>query len=323
MVFEHKAHAVGLLLDGQGADIRPLVAQAEPDGPDMPRQLCLPQEGVVAVQHQRSALRQTGADLQLGLADVLLTAQVADVGHADAGDDAHIRAGAAAQPLDLAQVAHAHLDDGIFGLVSDAEHRAGQAQLIVLVALGLDGIAEALDGSIAHLLGGGLAHAARHAHDSGVELAAVVGPHHHHGMIAVRAEHGLFRRDALDRVVQHHTEGPGFQCLGCKVVAVESFARKGYKDTAGADLAAVGGHKGHFGVPGVKVFRRKAVQQNACSDLFHTILSLFLISLDRLPYEMPFLLPTAPSRLDPHDPAANDSPLGRAGAKRLRGFTRR
>ena len=269
VVFQHEAHAVGLLLDGQGADIRALVAEAEPDGLDVLRQLRFPQEGVVAVQHEGGTLRQTGADLQLCLADVLLTAQVADVGHTDAGDDAHIRAGALAQALDLPGVAHAHLHHGVLGIPADAEHGAGQTQLIVLVALGLDGIPEALDGGVAHLLGGGLAHAAGHAHHLGVELAAVVRTQHHHGVVAVRAEDGLFRRDALDRVVHHHAEGPFFQRLGREVVAVEPFPRKGHEDAAGAHLAAVGGHEGDFRLPEHHAVRRKAAQQRTCFDTFH------------------------------------------------------
>ena len=73
------------------------------------------QEGVVAVEHEGRTLGKAGADLQLRLADVLLTAQIADVGHADAGDDAHIGAGCPRQTVNLAGVAHAHLDDRVLG----------------------------------------------------------------------------------------------------------------------------------------------------------------------------------------------------------------
>ena len=45
---------------------------------------------------------------------------------------------------------------------------------------------------VGHLLGGGLAHTAGHAHHLGVVLAAVVCAHHHHGVVAVRAKDGLF-----------------------------------------------------------------------------------------------------------------------------------
>ena len=148
VILQHKAHALFILLDGQGTDISVLIAQAEPDRADMVGQDGLAQEGVVPVQHQRSTLRQTGADLQLCLADVLLTTQIADVGHTDAGNDAHIRAGALAQALDLSGVAHSHLHHGVLGLLADAEHGAGQAQLIVLVALGLDGTAKACNGGV-------------------------------------------------------------------------------------------------------------------------------------------------------------------------------
>ena len=243
VILQHKAHALFILLDGQSTDISVLIAQAEPDRADMVGQNGLAQEGIIPVQHQRSTLRQTGADLQLCLADVLLTAQVADVGHPDAGDDAYIRAGALAQALDLSGVAHSHLHHGVLGLFADAEHGAGQAQLIVLVALGLDGTAKACNGGVGHLLCGGLAHAAGHAHHFGVELAAVVGTQHHHGVVAVRADHALLLRHAFHGVVQHHAERAVFQRLGGKIMAVEFFARERHKDAPGADLTAVGGHQ--------------------------------------------------------------------------------
>ena len=76
------------------------------------------------------------------------------------------------QTLDLTGVAHAHLDDSVLRIPADAEHGAGQAQLIVLVALGLDGMAKARDGGVGHLLGGGLSHVAGDAHHLRVELWA-------------------------------------------------------------------------------------------------------------------------------------------------------
>ena len=270
LILQHKAHAVLLLSDGQCAHIGALIGHAEPHRPHMGGQLCRPQELVVVVQHQRGTLRQAVADLQLGLADVLLTAQIADVGHADAGDDAHIRAGSAGQTVDLASVAHAHLDHSVFGGSADAHQGAGHAQLVVLVALGLDGLTKAAQGRVGHLLGGGLAHAAGHAHHLGVILAAVVGTHHHHGVVAVRAEDGFFGRDALHRVVHHHKDCALFQCFGRKVVAVEPLAGKGHKDAARPHLTAVGGDQLHFRVAGEEAGRHKPCQQLACMDLFHS-----------------------------------------------------
>ena len=40
----------------------------------------------------------------------------------------------------------------------------------------------------------------------------VVRTHHHHGVVAVRAEDGLFRRHALHRVVHHHINSTVLQC---------------------------------------------------------------------------------------------------------------
>ena len=267
-VFEGKGHAVALLPDVQRAHVRVLIAEAEPDGADVVRQLCFAQEGVVAVEHQRRAVFQARADLQLCLADVLLAAQIADVGHADAGDDAHIRPGTLGEPLDLAQMAHAHLHHGVLRLFADAEHGAGQAQLVVLVALGLDGIAKARDGGVGHLFRGGLAHAARHAHHLGVELAAVVGAHGHHGAVAVRAEDGLLRRDAVHRVVEHDVRRALVDGFCSEIVAVELLARERHEDAARPHLAAVRRHQ--IDARLVREARRgQAVQQNLCRNLIH------------------------------------------------------
>ena len=255
-IHESEGHAVALRMDVLCADIRVCIAEAEPDRPDRTGQSRFPQEGIVAVQHQRGTFGQTGADLELGLADVLLTAEVADVGYADAGDDADIRPGTLGQPLDLPQMAHAHLDHRIRGVFPDVEEGAGQTQLVVLVALGLDGAAKARNGSVGHLLGGGLADAAGHAHDLGRKLAAVVRAHGHHGAVAVRAEDGLLRRHPLHRVVQHHIGCPLFQCFGRKIVAIEFFSGEGHKNAARPHLAAVGGHKIEGSVGGKPLCRQ-------------------------------------------------------------------
>ena len=243
----------------------------------MIRQFCRAQKLVIVVQHQRGTLRQTAADLQLGLADVFLAAQVADVGHADAGDDAHIRAGGAGQTIDLSGMAHAHLDHCILGVCPDAHQGAGHSQFIVLVALGLDGIAEAAQGRISHLLGGGLAHAAGHAHHLGVVLLAVVCAHDHHGVVAVRAEHSLFRRDALHRMVHHHKGGTVLQRLGRKVVAIEFFTGERHEDAAGTHFAAVCRDQFHFRITCEKTGRHQPCQKLACMDLFHWYFPSLLI----------------------------------------------
>ena len=277
LIFQHKAHAVSLLPDGQRTHVRILVRQAEPHRAHMLRQLCLAQEGIVIIQHQWCALGQAGTDLQLCLADVLLTAQIPDVGHADTGDDAHIRTGGTSQTVDLARMAHAHFNDRILGAAANAHQGAGHAQLIVLVALGLDGLAKAGKGRIGHLLGGGLAHAAGHAHHLGVILAAVVGTHHHHRVVAVRAEDGLLRRNTLHRVVHHHVNSAVFQCLCRKVVAVKFFAREGHKDAAGPHLAAVGGHRLHLYLFRDGTRGHQPCQKLACRNFFHWFFPLSFI----------------------------------------------
>ena len=190
------------------------------------RQLRRPQEGIIKIQHQGGVFRQAIADLQLCLTDVLLAAQIADMGGADAGDKAHIRTGAAGQTADLPRMVHAHLHHRVFGVRPDAEQGAGQAQLIILVALGLDGFAASSQSCVAHLFCGGLAHAACDSHHLWVIGIAVVGAQGHHGLIAVRAKDGLFRRDCLHRVVQHHSQGAFFQRCCRKVMPGQNSRRE-------------------------------------------------------------------------------------------------
>ena len=269
LIFQHKAHAVLFLPDGQCTHISVLICQTEPYRLHVGGQLCGAQELIIIVQHQRCTLRQAVADLQLCLADVLLTTQIADVGHTDAGNDAHIRACGPGQTVDLARMAHAHLDHGILSAAFQPHQGAGHAQFIVLVALGLDGLAKACKGGVGHLLGGGLAHAAGHTHHLGVILAAVVRAHHHHGVVAVRAEDGLFRRHALHRVVHHHINSTVLQCFGRKIVAVKFFTRERYKNAAGPHLAAVGGHQFHLHLFPDEVCGHQPCQKLACRNFFH------------------------------------------------------
>ena len=171
-------------------------------------------------------------------------------------------------------MAHPHLHHGVLGVGADLEEGPGQAQLIVLVALGLDGVAEAAEHGGAELLGGGLAHAAGDADHLGGELGPVVGSHPHHGLVAVRAEDGFLRRDPLHRVVEHHIGSPRFQG-GCgEIMAVEFLPREGHEHAVGAHLAAVGGHKtDHLPLrDGGGSF--KAGQERFCQNLFHCVVLL-------------------------------------------------
>ena len=191
------------------------------------------------------------------------------MGHTDAGDDAHIRPCRPRQTVDLARMAHAHLDDGVLGAAFQTHQGAGHAQFIVLVALGLDGLAKAAQGGVGHLLGGGLAHAAGHTHHLGVVLPAVICAHHHHGVVAVRAKDGLFLRHTGHGVVDHHILCALLQRTGGKIMAVEPLAGEGHKNAAGLYLAAVGGDQCHLRVTGQFSGRHQPCQKLACMDLFH------------------------------------------------------
>ena len=104
---------------------------------------------------------------------------------------------------------------------------------------------------------------------------AIIGPQHHHGVVAVRADHTLLLRHAFHGVVQHHAERAVFQRLGGKIMAVEFFARERHKDAPGADLTAVGGHQRDRSLALGQRVDRQALQQDVCCNCFHTLIPLY------------------------------------------------
>ena len=143
------------------------------------------QEGS-SVQHQR---RTSGRPLQISAlpCDILLTAQIADMGHADAGNDAHIRPCRPRQTVDLAGVPMP-ISTTAYRCCFPAASGCGHSQLIVLVASVLMVSPKAAQ---VGLLWYSRSTLPGHAHHFGVVLA-VVCAHHHHGVVAVRK--GYFLR---------------------------------------------------------------------------------------------------------------------------------
>ena len=80
---------------------------------------------------QRCAVGQAGADLHLCLQYILARAEIFQMRNTDHRDDARAGPGTAGQTLDLARVVHAHLDNGVLGVVGQAEQRVGHADVIV------------------------------------------------------------------------------------------------------------------------------------------------------------------------------------------------
>ena len=171
------------------------------------RNLGCGQQIIVRIEYQRRAVGQARTDFHLCFQYILAGAQIFQVRDADHGNDSRGRPHTAGQPLNFAGVVHPHLHHGILGGVLQAEEGVGYADVVVLVALGLEGIAKRRQHRIAEFLGGGLAHTARHSDDPWGEQHAVVGGHTHHGQGTVRYHHGAFCRNALHRMVGNDIGG--------------------------------------------------------------------------------------------------------------------
>ena len=154
-----------------------LVVRAAPEdaGGDLPLQR--PQQGVIPVEDGQVVAGHGLEDLALGLQDPLPAAQVLDVGVADVGDDRHVGGDDTGQVVDLAEVVHAHLQHAQLMLGVQAEEGQGQADLVVVVALGLQDPELLAQDRGDHVLGRGLAHAAGDADDRDGELG-LIGPGH-------------------------------------------------------------------------------------------------------------------------------------------------
>ena len=157
----------------------------------------------------------------------------------DHRDNACGRAGAAAQPLDLARVIHPHLNHGILGGIVQPEQCVGHTDVIVLVTFGFECGAERRQNRVAKFLGRGLAHAAGNADHFGAEKHPVVGGHTDHGAGAVRHDDDTVRRDSLDRVVCDDIGGTVTVGTGGKIMSIDTLAGEADKDAARLDLAAV------------------------------------------------------------------------------------
>ena len=238
-VHDTERRVVGPGRDVRRADIGVLGLNTEPDSPQTGRNLCGRQQVIVGVQHQRGAVRQAGADFHLCLQYILPGAEIFQMRDTDHRDNACGRAGAAAQPLDLTRMVHPHFNHGILGGIVQPEQRVGHADVIVLVAFGLECFAERGQHRVAKFLGRSLAHAAGDADHFGAEKHPVVGGHADHGTGAVRHDNSAIRRDPLDRVVGDDIGGAVTVGTGGKIVSIDTLAGEADKDAARLDLAAV------------------------------------------------------------------------------------
>ena len=193
------------------------------------------------------------------------------MGHADHRDDAGGGAGAAGQPLDLTQVVHAHLHHGVPGVVIQAEQGVGHTDVVVLVALGLEGFAKGGEDGVAELFGGGLAHTAGNADHLGAEQHAVVGGHADHGAGAVRHDDSAVLGHAVHGMVGDDISGAVPVSTGGEGMAVDALTGEADEHAAGLDLAAVGNNS----VDVRRLGQSQASQQFVGRNGLHGIASLF------------------------------------------------
>ena len=185
--------------------------------------------------------------------------------HADHRDNARRRPGAAGQPFDLARMIHAHLDDGVLGVFGQAEQGVRHADVVVLVALGLQRLAEGGQHSAAKFLRRRLADTAGDADHLRAEQHTVVGGHADHRPRAVGHDDGAVGGDAVNRVVRDDIFRTVFVRTGGKIVSIDTLAGEADKDAARFDHAAVG----HNRMDGDRLGQRQPGQQFIGRNVLH------------------------------------------------------
>ena len=197
---------------------------------------------------------QRGDQLVLGARDAGLTlGEVFDVRGADVGDDTPVGRGDAGECCDLAQVVHAHFDDGEFVLGLKSQQLQRQAKGVVEIALRLEHIEFCGERGGDGFLGGGLAGRAGNGNNAFAPLAA-----HVRGEGLKRderifrdekrnGEHGVGQRRDLGA---RNDRGDGSALEGCRyvIVAVEPLSAHGEEEIArghGARVNGVAGDRAH------------------------------------------------------------------------------
>ena len=115
-------------------------------------------------------------------------------------------------------------------LVAEAEEGLGDADVIVEVAVGLEGAELLAEHGGGHILTGGLAHAAGDGDDLDIKLAAIVGRQVAQGQHGVRHQDvELIRPVVRQLVVGKGAHGAIFQGLADVGVTIEPLAHQGDK----------------------------------------------------------------------------------------------
>ncbi len=140
----------------------------------------------------------------------------------DRGDDRDMRADQARQPVDLAGMVHAELEDAIVGVARHARERQRHAPVIVEAADGGGGLALRFEGDAQRLLGAGLADAAGHAQDFCGRAVARRAAQGFERLLRVGDEdQGGVGGDAVGTAAGENAAGFFLQRRGDEIMAVE------------------------------------------------------------------------------------------------------
>ena len=134
-----------------------------------------PQQGIVPVKDGGTAGAGVAEYFQLGLQGVLPTAKGLDMGVANVGDAHHIGLGDGRKITHLSRVVDAQFHHGDLMVTVQPQQGHGKADIVILVALGFQHIVLFTEDGGHHVLGGGLAHAARHRHHRDIKTVFI--PH--------------------------------------------------------------------------------------------------------------------------------------------------
>ena len=218
--------------------------------------------------------------------------------HADIRDDADVRPCHAGQRRDLPEPLHPHLDDGRLGRAVEAEEGLGEPDLVIEVALRLEGPVGAGEHVGDHLLGGRLADASGDPHAADGEFGAVgLRDLHQRALGVLHVEHGAGA--VVAPLVRDCRRGAQTQGGGDEVVPVEPLPLERHEEAALRQAPGVGrDHVDRAGIaPGTADRPRDLIDRHA----FHCV--------------TPFVLPADPaqsvfrrSRSSP--PSAPGSPRG-------------
>ena len=122
-------------IGGWCAWLQGVITERHPLHPPVPDAADLSfQQWITSGNHEQTRGLKAIGDLTFGLGNGSPTPQAPDVGGADVGDHRHIGFRANAEAMNFAQAAHPHLQHQSGMAAIAAQHRAGNADVVVFIA---------------------------------------------------------------------------------------------------------------------------------------------------------------------------------------------